>query len=1206
MPLHVNKLDVSKNITDDQEIKDLINSYFNFRYTVLSTLTIGDLSYLLSTSNEAQIFLDTEIGKLTIEVKNAEKNQLRYYSYDYSLDFDEIIYDEISQTATAIVIEGNQVIYEISHQASPTDPIVSSLSNLKHTIKLHKEQGEWKIVSDYYDDLLWRLIRETNSPIREIILSMEEPKIQTIEGYGIQASVACQLPPDTSSYQYNRIDAVEYALTYALTPNTPKYDNYDGEILGGDCTNFVSQAIHEGGGASMVYLSSVNQTCNEADNNGYGCVGTAGWYYTDPFHRAAAWNEVSFLHTFIVNEASFWPEGPEGCEVPQNQVELGDLIQYYKGSIWAHSVIIVDIVNGVPYVASHSPFFSNQPFTIIPDYTDVRFIHIERIDGNPPVTPTPTATLTPASTATFAPSPTITPIYATPLTFAGWNSGCTATPYISCSSEINATQTNPSRIDIEVTYNYGDNSTFFGSNFSVNLDFATNVYQTQVPIYWEMYPVINSVMPPQKIQVQFSGVEDLSSVSMPTGSWFIPAQPHPYDGFSFNFSRLTTGEEILSRTDKWHVTVATYDFINQPPYTPNPPIPTSTPFPTACTSDCFWEQCYSTSGNISKLASLSNAYSFIIGNFDRISDQAALLYRVRDEILGNSTEGQRYIDVYYQHSAEIASIMNSHPNIAEQGLDFIDSFTPNLQALLDGQGNTVVITNAQVQEAEAFLDAILPYASNALQQTIAIERLQQPLEQFIGVSMDEALEYVEDGVSATPTSTITPTLTATPTFTPSPTSTPASGLLFADSFESGNFSAWGWATTDGGDLSVSTQSSAVGTYGMQALLDDSAEILVYDHTPNNETHYSARFYFDPNDVQSPNDGFYLTALTSSGAGWVACLLFEPQGNDYYSLNLCGKNDAGNWLETEAVLIADEWQAIELEWKAATSSGANNGYFKLYIGDQLAASIENIDNDTHSITTTSLGVLDTPTGASGIMYFDEFESRTSGYIGLHPSAPAVNPAPSRPDALFSDNFEGNNLNAWNPTLTKIDFGDLFTSSGSAYQSDYGLEALIDDTVVLKAIDSSPADESQYRARFYFNPNSLTMNNNTAHYIFDGYDTDADDYLFRLELLHENGSYKLRPRIMKDNYATTNGSKYTISNAWHSIEIEWKKATAVGANNGYLSLWIDGTLVGTISNVDNDLWTLDFVQLGATASVDSTTSGSMLFDNFISKRYSYIGQ
>lgn len=435
-----------------------------------------------------------------------------------------------------------------------------------------------------------------------------------------------------------------------------------------------------------------------------------------------------------------------------------------------------------------------------------------------------------------------------------------------------------------------------------------------------------------------------------------------------------------------------------------------------------------------------------------------------------------------------------------------------------------------------------------------------------------------------------------------PPSTP--GYIFGDGFESGDLSYWDWTTTDGGDLSVSAQSAAVGNYGMQALIDDSNEIVLYGHAPNNEKHYSARFYFDPNDVQSPNGGFYLTAL-SSDSGWVACILFEPQGNDHYSLNLCGKDDSGNWIETESVLITDEWQAVEVEWKAATAVASNDGYIKLFIGDQLAASLESIDSDTQFVTQVTLGVIDTPTSASGIVYFDEFDSHTGAHIGLKPNAPVVNPATARPDALFADLFESNNLNLWNPTLTKIDLGDLSTSASSAYLSSYGLQALVDDTVALKAVDSSPSDESQYRARFYFHPNSLSMNNNTAHFIFDGIDRDNDSNLFRLELFYESGVYKLRPQVLKDNYATTTGSKYTISNDWHAVEIDWKKASAPNANDGYLSLWIDDVLVGTIANVDNDLWTLDQVQLGATAGIDTTTSGLMLFDNFESRRNTYIG-
>src|SRR5690606_420362 len=140
-----------------------------------------------------------------------------------------------------------------------------------------------------------------------------------------------------------------------------------------------------------------------------------------------------------------------------------------------------------------------------------------------------------------------------------------------------------------------------------------------------------------------------------------------------------------------------------------------------------------------------------------------------------------------------------------------------------------------------------------------------------------------------------------------------------------------------------------------------------------------------------------------------------------------------------------------------------------------------------------------------------------------------PPLTRPDFIFADDFETNDLSNWNPTLSTVDGGDLFTSTTAANQGTYGLQALIDDTVSLRAIDSSPARESEYHARFYFHPNSLTMGNNTAHYIFDGYNTYHNTYPFRLELLYESGVYKLRPRILKDDWGHTNGSKYNISNA-----------------------------------------------------------------------------
>jgi RHS repeat-associated protein len=437
-----------------------------------------------------------------------------------------------------------------------------------------------------------------------------------------------------------------------------------------------------------------------------------------------------------------------------------------------------------------------------------------------------------------------------------------------------------------------------------------------------------------------------------------------------------------------------------------------------------------------------------------------------------------------------------------------------------------------------------------------------------------------------------------------PPPTPDPNLIFANGFESGDFSAWDWATTDGGDLSVSAQAAAVGTLGMQAVVDDNHEIVVYHSSINNKKHYSARFYFDPNSIQMTSaDGFYLLGVSSAESGWVACLYFEQQG-DRYSLSLCGGDDSETWLETDAVLIEDEWQAVEVEWKAATAPGANDGYTNLYLGDQLAASLQNIDNDGQSIVQTTLGISDGGV-ASGTMYFDAFESRTGGHIGLDPNGPVVSPAPARPDPLFADDFETGDLSRWNPTLSTMDAGDLSASAAAAYQGAYGLQALIDDTVNIKLVDASPADETHYRARFYLHPNSLVMASGSAHYIFDGVELGSGDSIIRLELAYQNGAYKLRPRTEKDDWDYVLGSMTPISNEWHAVEIEWKAASAPGTNDGFLSLWIDGNLIETLSGLDNDTKRLDQARLGVTAGVDSTTSGSMLFDFFESRRETYIG-
>ena len=74
---------------------------------------------------------------------------------------------------------------------------------------------------------------------------------------------------------------------------------------------------------------------------------------------------------------------------------------------------------------------------------------------------------------------------------------------------------------------------------------------------------------------------------------------------------------------------------------------------------------------------------------------------------------------------------------------------------------------------------------------------------------------------------------------------------------------------------------------------------------------------------------------------------------------------------------------------------------------------------------------------------------------------------------------------------------------------------------------------------------------------------------------------------------------------TLELDWRAATTAGANNGGLTLWIDGVQQADLTGVDNDTRRIDQVRLGAASGVDTGTRGTYFFDAFESRRLTYIG-
>lgn len=356
---------------DEQLIRETIQTYFDLYYRSYSTLNVEDFGFLVEESTQGRTFFAFESDKRDIEVYHAKLHRLRYLNYEYFLD---IVYistlDKNTQTISVTVIEGHDVVYEISA------PHVSSLRNLQHVFTMRKTGDVWKIIDDQYEDYFWRQIKSIDKPKKEIIQLIDDSYASWNAQIG-NSSLMSDLETQTTFCtwgSYNRAGAIEYALEWATAepPYNEKYYNFTDS--GGDCTNFVSQVIHEGGTAAMVF-------------GGEHKIHAPGWYYYNEDDWATDWIWVDGLYSFIVEPRELIG-GPKGITVEDgNDACLADVIQYERtgDAVYDHAVVITDQIddgygNLFHLVSGHTPDEVDVPFNkyII---NGVRFIHIESAGG---------------------------------------------------------------------------------------------------------------------------------------------------------------------------------------------------------------------------------------------------------------------------------------------------------------------------------------------------------------------------------------------------------------------------------------------------------------------------------------------------------------------------------------------------------------------------------------------------------------------------------------------------------------------------------------------------------------------------------------------------------------------------------------------------------------------------------------------------------
>ena len=80
-------------------------------------------------------------------------------------------------------------------------------------------------------------------------------------------------------------------------------------------------------------------------------------------------------------------------------------------------------------------------------------------------------------------------------------------------------------------------------------------------------------------------------------------------------------------------------------------------------------------------------------------------------------------------------------------------------------------------------------------------------------------------------------------------------------------------------------------------------------------------------------------------------------------------------------ISDAPHEIEVDWRAATGSGTNDGGLTFWIDGAQVSGVSGIANDTLKIDSVRLGAVNAiDAGTSGTEFFDAFESHRQTHVG----------------------------------------------------------------------------------------------------------------------------------------------------------------------------------------------------------------------------------
>jgi subtilisin-like proprotein convertase family protein len=212
-----------------------------------------------------------------------------------------------------------------------------------------------------------------------------------------------------------------------------------------------------------------------------------------------------------------------------------------------------------------------------------------------------------------------------------------------------------------------------------------------------------------------------------------------------------------------------------------------------------------------------------------------------------------------------------------------------------------------------------------------------------------------------------------------------------------------------------------------------------------------------------------------------------------------------------------------------------------------------------------------------------------------------------DVIFTDGFE---WGAFAPQSAMARWtavaGTPFVRTAGALNRAFDIGLSIAGSTPQYVQDDRPDNEGRYRARFLFDTATFDPGEASAHYrtrIFIALAENPIARQFVVVLKRRDGIYSLLVRTRRDDGSRKNSSFFVIGPGVHSVQVDFSRATAPGANDGTMSVWIDDVFRETVTGIDNDQQAIDLVRMGA-MSVKAGANGTLYFDKFESRRAQFI--